>query len=170
MGLVMPNKSYKRTQEHCQHISQAKKGKRTSPTTEFKKRHLLTKGKNHPMYGKKHTKASRIKMRKAHLKVEKRIDNNGYVLVYCPQKTGKKLGQYVLEHRLIMEQKIGRYLKPGEIVHHKNGIKTDNRPNNLQLFSTMTEHIPSMQLQRIINKLKKENELLKKKIKKLQLK
>lgn len=35
-----------------------------------------------------------------------------------------------------MEKKIGRYLKPFETVHHLNGIRTDNRPRNLELWTT----------------------------------
>lgn len=68
-----------------------------------------------------------------------KYSDRGYVLVYAPDHPYARKG-YVFEHRLIMEQVIGRYLRPEERVHHLNGIKDDNRPENLKLFSNDSAH------------------------------
>jgi hypothetical protein len=62
-------------------------------------------------------------------KAFKRLNEHGYVLT--------KDGQF--EHRVIVEKLIGRSLKPGEEVHHINGLKWDNRKSNLALM-TKEEH------------------------------
>ena len=44
------------------------------------------------------------------------------------------------EHRIIAERKLGRKLQQGEVVHHIDGNKRNNRPENLQVFSSQAEH------------------------------
>lgn len=70
-----------------------------------------------------------------------RVDSGrGYILIYCPNHPSVK-GNYVYEHRLVMEKALGRYLESWEIVHHINGIRDDNRPENLQLLPHHGEHL-----------------------------
>ena len=71
------------------------------------------------------------------------IDEDGYVLRYCPSHPHARnpRRKYVLEHRLVMERQLGRYLTAGEVVHHRNGKKDDNRIENLQLFARNGEHL-----------------------------
>lgn len=60
----------------------------------------------------------------------------GYVLVRVPEHPRAPANRgYVFEHILIMEDHLGRHLKAPERVHHKNGLKDDNRPQNLELWT-----------------------------------
>ena len=97
-----------------------KSGERKSPGTEFKVGHTpYNKGKlhlgreSHPMW-----------------KGGRRTTSNGYIEVRCPEHPRARRNGYIYEHVLVAEQALGRYLKDGEHVHHLNGIKTDNRPQN----------------------------------------
>ena len=73
---------------------------------------------------------------------------------------------YVREHRLVMAKHLNRCLLPWEVVHHKNGVTTDNRLENLELLSTNRRH--NTQMNKYILKLEKENSILKARIKELE--
>lgn len=61
---------------------------------------------------------------------------SGYVLIRKPEHPRAKSNSgYVFEHILVIENSIGRYLLPGENVHHLNGIRDDNRIENLELWT-----------------------------------
>lgn len=68
-----------------------------------------------------------------HWKGGRIVTSFGYVRIYSPKHPSNRFG-YVLEHRLVMEKKIGRYLTKEEVVHHLNGVKNDNRPENLAIL------------------------------------
>ena len=68
------------------------------------------------------------------------ISKRGYIYVLKPNHPNKTKMGYVLEHRLVMEKHLNRYLKPKEVVHHINKNTSDNTISNLVLFPNQSAH------------------------------
>ena len=69
------------------------------------------------------------------------VDKSGYVRLKMNGHPDANYLGYVAEHRLVMERKIGRPLSKHEVVHHVNGDRQDNRPENLELFASNADHL-----------------------------
>ena len=99
------------------------------------------KGASNPMYGKRRELCPRWKG-------GRKVRKDGYTLVLAPDDhpypadSHKQSGlKYVLEHRYVMEQHLGRYLDPAEVVHHIDGNPRNNAIGNLRLYASQAEHI-----------------------------
>lgn len=61
---------------------------------------------------------------------------SGYIIAFKPDHPSSNKNGYILQHRYIMEEYLGRRLFPEETVHHKNGDRADNRLENLELWAS----------------------------------
>lgn len=77
----------------------------------------------------------------------RRIDQDGYALVTAPlnhltaRKHPSRNFGVILEHRLVIERKLGRYLQPDEVVDHVDGLHLHNHPDNLRVFANNAHHL-----------------------------
>ena len=102
------------------------------------------KPRSKPAPGKKYTYCSRlcanlstfkprIKERSRHRGV------NGYISCWAPKHPNAYCGR-IREHVLKVEKRLGRYLRKGEVVHHKNYVQSDNRLKNLVVCKNSSRH------------------------------
>ncbi|MCJ7791874.1 MAG: HNH endonuclease [Dehalococcoidia bacterium] len=109
--------------------------------------HRDISGEKNPMFGKEGCKGAKNGMfgrtgsDSPAFKGGRKIRKDGYILVLAHKHPYASIDGYVLEHRLIMEKHLGRYLKPTEVVHHIDGNTSKNAFDNLKLFKSQTEHV-----------------------------
>jgi len=111
------NRGRKLSLETREKISNANKGKKLSLETR-QKISAGRQGENHPSW-----KGGRLRHRRT-----------GYIYIWKRGHTHADVKGYVAEHRLVVEKALNRFLKRHELVHHINGIKDDNRLENLELI------------------------------------
>lgn len=94
------------------------RGSQSCGCAKYREGLLVIRGEGHPNW-----KGGRV------------VQKDGYVLLRRPTHPNVQKSGYVLEHVAVMADFLGRPIRPSEEVHHKNGIKDDNRIENLELWA-----------------------------------
>ena len=90
------------------------------------------------------------------------LDTDGYVLVKSPGHPYVNNSGYVREHRLVMGKTLGRHILPKEVVHHKDGNRSNNDPSNLELYRSNGDHLREHMEEGSIPRCPKTGRLVKK--------
>ena len=114
--------------------------------------HRDISGDKNPMHGRGQSGAANGMFGKRREKSPRwnggeRQRKDGYVICAAPEDHPRPCDttrgglKYVLKHRLVMEEHLCRYLNTQEVVHHKDGNPANNSIENLELFSSQSEHM-----------------------------
>lgn len=133
------------SEETKRKMKEAAKGRKKVSEETKRKMREAHKGEKHAMWGKHHSGETKGKLSesmkgKNNPKWKGGITKvRGYVFILKPEHPAAIGIGYVKRARLVAEKKLGRYLYPGEITHHENEIKDDDRPENIGVM-TRGEH------------------------------
>lgn len=86
-----------------------------------------------------------------------RVNHNGYIEIYMPGHHRARGNGYVFEHIIVAEGKVGRKIGKDEHVHHINGDRTDNKPDNLEVLTANEHNKITAKNRRLNNMLPCEN-------------
>jgi hypothetical protein len=150
---------------------------------------LAHRGKQ-PRLGIKHTDKSRALMsanipdhkmeNSSQWKGGRSLNSTGYIMIMVDilpedmrilarQMVRSPKQRYILEHRIVAASAIGRPLEKSEVVHHRNGIKNDNSPTNLEVGQRSAHSIHHRHMEKTLAIMEKENESLRAELSDLRL-
>ena len=137
----MPSGVYVRTLKARKNISSAAKGRipwnKGLTINDCRVKKYVENGRS-KRFGKKPSESTKLKMSESHKgdrhwnwKGGRYESQEGYIFVKAPKNHRADVRGYIREHDLVMEKHLKRKLEKNEIVHHINGVRNDNRRENL---------------------------------------
>lgn len=139
----MPTGIFERTKEHGEKISKALTGRVISETHKSNCQCFCCKNQRGEF---KHSEEAKRKISEANIgsnhpnwKGGKKKDAGGYIFIWKPDHPRSDIKGYVHRSYLVAEKTLGRYLYLNEITHHKNEIRDDDRPENIEV-TTLPKH------------------------------
>ena len=116
-------------------------GQKTNIIKQSDNRHGRIKGEPYRyMWGHQHKVYGSPKKKLSNNKRNPKVDGQGYINIYQPDHPNTHNNGYIFEHILIAEKALGKYLPQGAVIHHVDGNRKNNSPNNLVICQDNVYH------------------------------